>query len=79
MNRDISNVTHGIIADMRAIIKRKTCLYCNPAMSHGNNKIYKDKDAELYIVGEFLYLLKSNRNNADKIEINYCPICGKKL
>ena len=58
---------------------KKECKYCNPDMSFGNDKLFKDDDIQVFIVSDFLYLLKGQDHFAKTVSIKYCPICGKKI
>ena len=55
------------------------CEYCNNEMT----KIYYEdpyiKWKHIIIENNYLYTIDLERNKMERIEINYCPMCGRKL
>jgi 4-hydroxy-3-methylbut-2-en-1-yl diphosphate synthase IspG/GcpE len=58
--------------------KAKKCEYCNPVMSYGNKAIYVDKEVDIYIAKDILFILKEPKAETSKVKIKYCPMCGRK-
>ena len=53
------------------------CIYCEGNVD-GRDYIIGDGGRGIYISGNG-YLMPDDDLNMDEIEINFCPICGRKL
>jgi hypothetical protein len=48
-------------------------------MSFGNKSIIKDTFVDVYIANNTLHVLAQHQNISNKVEINFCPMCGRKF
>jgi hypothetical protein len=78
--KDISNVTDGIISDLRAIQKRKICNYCEGENQDRSTIMYDDSNNPIMVWNENgKDKLLLDDSNSELTSINYCPMCGRKL
>lgn len=61
-------------------IKNKPiCEYCNTDLSYGTKELHSFDGMDIFIGNETLIINDNPSNSTTRIEIQYCPMCGRKF